>query len=319
MFLGIDLGGTNIKLGLFDSNLSLIANSRTETESEKGSSVVVKNLFKGIESILQENNVASHQLQAIGIGVPGLIDIENGISLFSPNFADWENVPLAALIENKTHVPVFIDNDVRMNLYGEWLKGIGKNKENIVLITLGTGLGAGVVMGGNVLYGKTSSAAEIGHMNMVRNGRPCACGSSGCFGRYVSARGMVATAKEKIQAGTDTILLGWTRGNTDLITAKMISDAYDAEDKLAREVLQETGEMFGFGLVNVINLYNPELIIIGGGMAKAGERLLQPARKIVKQRALKISSAACEIVYAELGDSAGIVGAAAVAQKKMVQ
>ena len=153
-------------------------------------------------------------------------------------------------------------------------------KKNIVLLTLGTGIGAGIVIDGHVLYGATASAGEIGHMNMFRPGRPCRCGSDGCLGRYVSASGILDTIKEKIAAGNSTIMSEWVNGNPDKITAKMISNAYDLGDHMAIDTMNETGVILGYGLVNVINLFNPEILIIGGGMSAAGERLLQPARKL---------------------------------------
>lgn len=191
-----------------------------------------------------------------------------------------------------------------------------KTQKNIVLLTLGTGIGAGIVIDGHVLYGATASAGEIGHMNMFRPGRPCRCGSDGCLGRYVSASGILDTIKEKIAAGNSTIMSEWVNGNPDKITAKMISNAYDLGDQMAIDTMNETGVILGYGLVNVINLFNPEILIIGGGMSAAGERLLQPARKIVAEHALRLSREHCTIVTAQLGDSAGMLGAALYARQR---
>lgn len=208
--------------------------------------------------------------------------------------------------------PVFIDNDVRVNLYGEWLQGAGRGYNNLVLITLGTGLGSGIVNDGKVIYGTAYSAGEIGHMNMYRNGRPCKCGSSGCLGRYVSAIGMVNTFKEKLKEGRTSMIQTWTNAQEELITALMISEAYELGDALSIEVMQETGTILGFGLANVVNILNPDLIIVGGGMAAAGDKLLQPVRETVSQHALKLSSSKCKIVQAELGNRAGTIGAASM-------
>lgn len=193
---------------------------------------------------------------------------------------------------------------------------VPENTKNIVLLTLGTGIGAGIVIDGHVLYGATASAGEIGHMNMFRPGRPCRCGSDGCLGRYVSASGILDTIKEKIAAGNSTIMSEWVNGNPDKITAKMISNAYDLGDHMAIDTMNETGVILGYGLVNVINLFNPEILIIGGGMSAAGERLLQPARKIVAEHALRLSREHCTIVTAQLGDSAGMLGAALYARQR---
>lgn len=212
-------------------------------------------------------------------------------------------------------IPVFIDNDVRVNLYGECYFGAGKGKKNVVLLTLGTGLGAGVMIDGHILYGATGSMGEIGHMNMYREGRPCRCKSSGCLGRYVSALGLLRTVKEKIEAKEKTVLTDWVK-DPEEITAEMVSRAFDEGDQLAREAMEETGEILGFGLVNVINLYNPECVIIGGGMSAAGERLLSKAREVVDTHALEISRKACTIVTASLGDASGMLGAAKAASIK---
>lgn len=216
-------------------------------------------------------------------------------------------------------VPTYIDNDVRMNLYGEWYFGAGKGKNNIVLITLGTGLGSGVVIDGNVLYGATGSAGEIGHMNMYRSGRECRCGSSGCLGRYVSALGILRTLKEKMQGGEQSVIYDWVNDDYDKITAKMISEAFDEGVPVAINTLYETGEVLGYGLVNVINLYNPECIIIGGGMSAAGDRLLKRTREIVEKKALEISRNTCEIITSSLGDASGMLGAAIYAKNQVIE
>lgn len=308
--IGMDLGGTNIKVALFDNNYCKIAENRVTTEVHTGSDIVLQRMLFGINQLLEQAGTKTEQISCIGIGVPGILDMKRGISQFSPNFPKWEDVPISAWFEEKLGIPTYIDHDVRVNLYGEWYAGAARNKENVVLITLGTGLGAGIISDGHVLYGKTGSAGELGHMNMYRPGRPCHCGSTGCFGRYVSGRGMVRTMQEKLEQGADSIILSWTDGSFEKITASMISQAYDKQDKAAIEVMHETGRILGYGLINTINIFNPEIIIIGGGMSGAGERLLGTVRETVNEYALKISREACEITTAALNDAAGMLGAA---------
>lgn len=313
--MGMDLGGTNIKTSLFTKDFSPVAEQRTPTMVHLGAEGVLERMEENIRDLLLKAGTSLREVEVMGIGVPGLLDIENGISLFSPNFPKWENVPIVHWFRKRLGIPVFIDNDVRVNLYGECFFGAGKGKKNVVLLTLGTGLGAGVMIDGHILYGATGSMGEIGHMNMYREGRPCRCKSSGCLGRYVSALGLLRTVKEKIEAKEETILTAWTH-DPEEITAKMVSRAFDAGDTLAREAMEETGEILGYGLVNVINLYNPECIIIGGGMSAAGERLLSKAREIVDTHALEISRKACTIVTAQLGDASGMLGVAKAAAIK---
>ncbi|WP_379148647.1 ROK family protein [Paenibacillus sp. sgz500992] len=314
--LGVDLGGTNIKAGLFDTGFTAIGELSTATEAAKGPAFVLERIRNAVQLLTEEHGVALEQIQCMGLGIPGLLDPEEGLSIFSPNFPDWENIHIVNEMKKFYSFPVFIDNDVRVNMYGEWQFGAGRGYRNQVLLTLGTGLGSGIITQDRVLYGTTFSAGEIGHMNMYRNGRPCRCGSSGCLGRYVSAVGMVNTFKEKLGEGRTSIIQTWTTGNNDGITALMISEAYDLEDSLAVEVMHETGVLLGFGLANVINLLNPDVVIIGGGMAAAGDRLLRSVRETVNAHALKLAGGKCRIVQAQLGSRAGTLGAAYYAYKK---
>lgn len=316
--IGVDLGGTNLKIAVYRKpDYTKIYERRAPVQSDDAWEYILKRIHAEITNVFDFSGIPPADTACIGMGIPGLLDSSAGVSLFSPNFAHWKNVPIVSWLQERIPLPVFIDNDVRVNLYGEWLYGAGKGKQNIVLITLGTGLGAAVIADGHVLCGATASAGEIGHMHMVHDGRPCSCGSSGCLGRYVSARGMVRTFKEKLAAGQSSVVAQWVQGDPEKITALMISQAYDLHDAAAESTMCETGELLGWGLVNVINLYNPELIIIGGGMAAAGERLLGPARSIVAAHALAIPRERCRIVLAALGDAAGMLGAALYADWRL--
>ena len=317
VYVGIDLGGTNLKSALFDEEFQMIAERRVTAFSEAGSEAILQQITENIELLWAENGVSAEENACVGIGIPGLLDHKTGVAFFAANFKNWKDVPVAEQISARLGVPVFIDNDVRVNLYGEWLFGAGQERLNIVLLTLGTGLGAGILLDGKVLYGATSSAGEIGHMNMFRDGRPCNCGSCGCFGRYVSARGLCATFQEKLQQGQDSILSPRAEQDSASITAQMIAEAFDKGDRVSIEAFRETGEIFGVGLANIINLYNPEMIIVGGGMANAKERLLKSARKTAERYALKAPFAACSIVTAHLGDAAGLFGAAIMAKNRL--
>ncbi|ULO05109.1 ROK family protein [Paenibacillus sp. 19GGS1-52] len=315
--IGVDLGGTNIKAAIFDEEFKAIQELSIPTEASAGSAHVLARIREAVHLLTVGTNITLDLVKGMGIGIPGLLDPVAGISIFSPNFPDWDHVPIIDEMKRYYDFPIYIDNDVRVNLYGEWQHGAGRGYANLILITLGTGLGSGMVSDGKVIYGTSYSAGEIGHMNMYRSGRPCKCGSSGCLGRYVSAVGMVNTLKEKLVEGGNSIIEKWTEGQHERITALMISEAYDRDDALAIEVMRETGEMLGFGLANVINMFNPELIIVGGGMAAAGDRLLNTVRDTVQQHALSLSSSRCSIVQAELGSQAGTLGAASFAWKKM--
>lgn len=316
-YIGIDLGGTNLKTAIFNRDYIKICEKRVPTQVRQGSAHVLNRIVETILLLLTEQNLTRENIQCAGIAVPGLMDPEKGIAFFSPNFPDWENVPIAQSVGTALGFPVFIDHDVRSHLYGEWKLGAARGKKNVVLMALGTGVGSGVMVDGHMLYGATSSAGEIGHMNMYRQGRPCKCGSSGCLGRYVSAVGLVNTLKKKLNQGAQSIVCEWVQNDHKKITAKMISLAFDEGDAAAIEVFNETAEVLGYGIANAINLYNPETVIIGGGLSNAGERLLGRAREVVGEHALEIPHAACSIVTAELGDCAGMFGAAVFSAKRM--
>ncbi|CQR55600.1 ROK family protein [Paenibacillus riograndensis] len=315
--IGVDLGGTNIKAALFDASFNAIGEISLSTEAAKGPAHVLSRIRLAVQQLTEDKGIPLQSITCMGLGIPGLLDPEEGMSLFSPNFPGWEHIHIVNEMKLYYDFPIFIDNDVRVNLYGEWQYGAARGYKNVVLLTLGTGLGSGIVSDGKVVYGTTFSAGEIGHMNMFRRGRPCRCGSSGCLGRYVSAVGMVNTFTEKLAEGRPSIIQAWTNGNNGQITAQMISEAYDLEDPLAAEVMHETGVLLGFGLANVINLLNPEVIVVGGGMSAAGERLLHSVRETVKDHALKLSGSKCSIVQAELGSRAGTLGAAVYAHRRL--
>ncbi|KWX69666.1 ROK family protein [Paenibacillus jilunlii] len=315
--IGVDLGGTNIKAALFDPGFTAIGELSVPTEAARGPAHVLSRIRLSVQLLTEDKGITLRSIACMGLGIPGLLDPEEGMSLFSPNFPGWEHIHIVNEMKPYYDFPVFIDNDVRVNLYGEWQHGAARGYKNVVLLTLGTGLGSGIVNDGRVVYGTTFSAGEIGHMNMFRQGRPCRCGSSGCLGRYVSAVGMVNTFTEKLAEGRPSIIQTWTGGDKERITALMISEAYDLEDALAIEVMHETGVLLGFGLANVINLLNPEAVIIGGGMSAAGERLLRSVRETVAEHALKLSGSRCKILQAELGSRAGTLGAAAYALRRL--
>lgn len=315
--LGIDLGGTNIKAAVYSLDFKLIAEHRKLTGAKYGPSYVLNNIVQTVTELLSEVNISEKSIYCMGIGIPGILAPQEGMSIFSPNFPGWENIHVINEMRKTFDFPVYIDNDVRVNLYGEWLYGAGTKAKNIILITLGTGLGSGIVMDGKVLYGATASAGEIGHMNMYRNGRPCKCGSSGCLGRYVSATGMVTSFIEKLKTGRNSIIEEWVSHDINTIKSSMISNAYDLKDDLAIEVMHETGELLGYGLANAINLFNPEIIIVGGGMSLAGDRLLNSTRETIKNHSLRTSAEACKVVQSKLGDSAGMLGAAIYAKSRI--
>lgn len=315
-YLGVDLGGTNIKAGLFDEDFQPVEKLHKPTHEEEGPTAVLNRIWACCQELMVGAEIQADDILAAGFGIPGQMDVEQGISIFSPNFTDWHDIPVSKWLHAKLGKPVFIDNDVRVNLYGEMAFGAGRGHRNVVLVTIGTGLGAAVLINGQVLYGASNSVGEIGHMNMYRHGRPCACGSSGCLGRYVSARGIVKTMQEKLADGQTSLVGDWMAQGEEL-TTKLISEAVAQGDETAINVFKETGELLGFGLGNVINLYNPEELILGGGVSAAGEPLFKYTRDTLAHHSLPVAREACRVSMAQLGDEAGMVGAAVYAGEKV--
>ncbi|ERL64853.1 ROK family protein [Schleiferilactobacillus shenzhenensis] len=315
IFAGIDLGGTNAKVALYDEQMQQIGEKRAPSRSTESADVILENLANLLNRLLRETGTDRADLAAMGIGVPGLMDVHAGISHYLANFPQWRDVPVVQWFEKRLGIPVVLDNDVRMNTYGEWYEGAAKGVQNAILLTLGTGVGAGIILQGQMLYGTTDSAGELGHMSIDPNGRPCNCGNIGCWERYVSATGLIQTAQEAIAKAPTSVLAKWQADGQPL-TGKMVSLAYDKGDAVAHEVMDQTGVWLGVGLVSIINVFNPQRIIIGGGMAAAGQRLLAPAQAYIQAHALRQPLGAVKIVEAQLGDSAGMVGAAVRGRSK---
>lgn len=315
--IGIDLGGTNLKAALFDSSFNLLHETSVPTEAAQGPEHVLARIKHSTGNLLSVGGIEASELRCIGLGIPGLLDPVEGLSIFSPNFPGWEQIHVAKVMRSHFDVPVFIDNDVRTHLHAEWRLGAGAGLRNVMLVAIGTGVGSGIVVDGRMLYGATSSVGEIGHINMFREGRPCRCGSSGCLSRYVCASGMVNTVIEKLQAGGHSVMEQWVEGDPAQIKTHMISDAYDLGDQVAIEVMKETGTLLGYGLASVINLLNPEMLIVGGGVAQAGERLLGPVRETALGHAMKLHGSTCRIVQAKFGSRAGMIGAAVYAADRL--
>lgn len=315
--VGVDLGGTNIKAALYDLHYQLLQELSIPSEAAGGPLHVLERIKGAVRMLVAKQSGDLSEVACMGCGITGFMDPQEGMSFHSPNFPNWRNIHVVNIMKETFDFPVYIDNDVRVNLYGEWWFGAGVGYKHLMLITLGTGLGSGVVSDGKVIYGTTASAGELGHLNMYADGPPCGCGNNGCLETYASATGIANTMKRELAAGRSSIIDKWTEGDHSLITAKMISEAYDAGDELAIEVLRYTGEILGTGLANAINLFNPQLIVVGGGMAAAGDRLLGTVRETITRRALPLSAEACQLVTAQLAQQAGTIGAAAYAYRRM--
>ena len=305
--IGVDVGGTNVKVALVGDD-GAIANSNTvPTRAEMGYEYTISNIKKAINDLIKEAKVEKHDIKGIGFGLPGQIDCANGVVRLLPNIPGWVNVPLAKIISDEFGIPVKLDNDVRCAALGELKYGAGKGCQNLVCITVGTGIGSGLIINGKLVRGAANAAGEIGHIKLAMNDGPlCGCGDRACLEAYASGPSIVAMAEDYIKGGKSTKFR--ELANPD-ITPYIVSEAAKQGDAVALKIFQVMGEYIGIGLASVVNLLNPEKIIIGGGVADAGDILFNPIRETIKKRAMKISADAVEVVKAQLGNTAGVIGA----------
>lgn len=298
--IGIDLGGTYTKLALVSPKGKIVERGRLSTADHPTRDGLLLAISSEIKALLKRAHVHRSSVKGVGIGVPGLVDFRKGIVHDLTNVKGWKDTPVKRLLENKLKLPVLADNDVNAMALGECRFGAGKGAVNAVCITLGTGVGGGVIIGGGLYRGSTFSAGEVGHMPLKEDGLRCNCGGYGCLERYVGNRHI--SREYRVMK----------RGRGPLISPESISIAAKKGDRTAIELWARVGRRVGTTLAGIVNLLNPEIIIIGGGVSEAGEYLFGPMRETVKKRAMKVPGGAVKIAKAKLGNDAGVIGAAAL-------
>ncbi len=314
--LGVDLGGTNVVVGLvpaegghpIDSDVVL-------TEARLGPEQAVTRVVAAAEDlirrVLSREGGTREDVLGIGIGCPGPVDPYEGRVLEAFNLG-WGGYPLRDRLSEALRLPASLDNDANCATYGEWWQGAGRGVSTLIGVTIGTGIGGGIVLDGKLVRGVSGTAGEIGHTTINFAGRRCACGSYGCVEAYASGPNIAARAREGLEAGADSVLLEMAGGDPSDITAVTVYEALIRGDAYAREVMLETAKMLGAGVANVVNTLNPEMVVIVGGVTRAGEHLFVPLRSEVRRRVFKVAGSACRIVPGELPDTAGVVGAAGI-------
>ncbi len=307
--IGVDLGGTNLRTALLSSEGDILDKSKEATYASDGWKKVVQRL---IQNIQRQQEIAVQQglsITAVGVGAPGVIQVDKGIVVKSPNFPDWNNLPLKDELENVLSLPVTIENDANAAALGEQWRGAGRGIGSMILLTLGTGVGGGIVLNRQIWHGADGMAGEVGHMTIIPDGRQCGCGNTGCLEMYASARGIVQSYRE---AGGVS-----ETGNQSEITSAQVYQAASNGNVRAVEVMQDMGRILGIGIANLINIFNPEMVVIGGGVKDAWPLFIDSTRAEIRKRAFEVPAARTEIVPSKLGDDAGMVGAAAAALQKL--
>jgi len=319
--VGVDLGGTNIVVGVLPiSGGEVLALRTAPTEAARGAKFVVDRITSMIEESIAEV-IAQHggtreDFCGVGIGSPGPLDRKTGVVINTPNLG-WRNFPLRDLISNAVGLPATLDNDANCATYGEWWLGAGRGVNSLVGLTLGTGIGGGIVLNGEIYHGVSDAAGEIGHMTIDSTGRKCKCGNYGCLEAYASGPAIALRAIEGIEAGAETVLPDLVNGRLEEITAATVYEAVVLGDPYANEVMRETAKFLGAGVANIINILNPAMVVISGGVTRAGDHLFVPLRAEVRRRAFRSAEEACQIVSGQLPGTAGVIGAAGVFKREV--
>jgi glucokinase len=312
--LGIDIGGTNLVVGSVAEDGSVLHAKRSEpTRAEAGSTDVVDRLVAMAERAIAETRRAAPGAEIVGVGVgaPGPLDTKSGIVLLTPNLG-WVNLPLRQIIHDRLGLPASLDNDANCAVLGEWWVGAARGTKNAIGLTIGTGIGGGIILDGRLYHGASDVAGEIGHTTIDTEGRRCKCGNYGCLEAYASGPNIALRAREALEAGAESALPSHCGGDLSRITAQTVYDAAYAGDELALEVVNDTARFLAVGVANLLNVFNPEVVVVCGGVTLAGDHLFVPLRREVARRAFKPAVAACRIVPGELVGTAGVYGAAKV-------
>ncbi len=317
LILGIDLGGTKILTAVVDPAGNMLSRDHSVTPAAKGPEAVIQSILNSVDRVLEQAAFSPPSLQAVGVGAPGLSNPETGVLFTSPNLPGWRDVPLMEIIEEKLGKRAFLINDANAAALGELYFGAARGARNFIYITISTGIGGGIVIDEKIYTGTLGIAGEVGHMTINDQGPLCNCGNRGCWETLASGTALAREARRQIKEGAVTTILEYAGRDVEKVTAEGIHKAAQGGDGLARSLIERTGYYLGVGLANLINVFNPELIVIGGGLSNIGDMLLQPAFQEAGRRAFKQSYGAVRFAQAELGRNSGDLGAAAFARREM--
>jgi glucokinase len=314
MIVGVDVGGTNVVVGTVPDGGGPLHGLRKEaTAVADGPDAVVAQIARLVKSSLEETRAVQGELEVagVGIGAPGPLDTARGVVLLTPNLG-WRNFPLRDRVADAVGLPAALDNDANCAIFGEWWQGAARGARHVIGLTIGTGIGGGIVLDGKIYHGASDIAGEFGHMTIDPAGRRCGCGNYGCLEAYASGPAIAKRAVEGIEAGERSCLAEYVGGDLRAVTAQVVYQAAHDGDEYALEVVRETARLLGAGVASLINIFNPEVVVICGGVTLAGDHLFVPLETEVKRRAFRPAVVVCRIVPGELPGTAGVYGAVAV-------
>lgn len=308
--IGIDMGGTTIKIGVVNEKNEIIARTVLTTSLDIPAEELIANMGRVTVKLLEDSGIPLDQCVGVGIGSPGTIDEKTGTVIYSNNYG-WENVPLRAELKKYLPLPIYINNDANCAMLGEAAAGAAGGKKNVVFLTLGTGVGGGFLIDGKLFNGGMLGGTEFGHSAIVVDGVRCTCGRKGCLESYASATGLIRMAKEQMEKHPESLLWKLCEGDTSKVDARMAFEAADAQDEAGMLATEDYIKYLGAGIVNAINIFRPEVVVLGGGISNRGEKLIKPLNEIVKKECFGNAYVKpAEVVIAKLKNDAGIIGAA---------
>jgi glucokinase len=313
-YVGIDLGGTNIAAGIVDEEGKIIKKGSVPTGRDRTAAVIIKDMCDLVKSLMQDVGITEKDLHSIGIGSPGAPDRKNGVILYANNLP-FRNVPMRDEIQKYINVPVYLENDANCAAIAEGVAGAAKGAEFAVIITIGTGIGGGVIINHKLYTGFNGAAGELGHVVLHKDGEACSCGRLGCWEAYSSATALIRQTKAAARENPNSKIMEICGGDLNKIDAKTAFDAARLGDETGKAVIDRYIDYLADGLANMVNIFQPNVIAIGGGVSKEGENLLAPLREKMKGRTYCAEGLeSTRLVTAQMGNDAGIVGAALISK-----
>lgn len=308
-YVGIDLGGTNIAAGVINEDFEIVFLAKTKTNLPRPAREICGDMVSVTKGAIESAGLEINDIESVGIGTPGIANSDSGVIEYSCNLG-FENVEMEKMFRQKLNLPVYIENDANAAAYGEYVAGAAKGAKDVVCITLGTGVGGGIIIDGKIYSGFNYAGAEIGHMVIDVDGPQCTCGRKGCFEVFSSATGLVRMTQEAMDRNTDSIMHKMAE-EYGKVSARLAFEAMRKGDKTAKEVVDKYIKYLAAGITNTINIFQPDILCIGGGVCNEGDPLLVPMKEIVEREVYtRNSSKNTEIVIAKLGNNAGLIGAA---------
>jgi len=315
--VGVDLGGTKILAGLFDGWLECIGTAKVSTKSQRGVESVVERIDRCVRDAVDEADLTMKQVAGVGIGAPGAVDFEAGNVIFAPNLDGWKDVPLKKELEKHLGLPVFVENDANIAVLGVHVAELKSKPRNVVGIFVGTGIGGGLIVNGELYSGFNHTAGEIGHMVIDVNGPKCGCGNKGCFEAVASRTAIFQRIKAGIKDGEKTLLTEMLGDGLEDLRSGDLRKAIRRGDKFIGKVVEQTAEYIGIGVANLVNILGPEVVVLGGGVMEAlADEMTSVIIKTAKDHAMPGTIKGVEIIASKLGDNAGITGAAVLARRE---